>query len=321
MQNCDVSVVIPAYNAEKFIVDALDSIAGQTRLPSEVFVVDDGSMDNTHGAVGEWIDRVGPTFSVKLIRQQNAGSPATRNAGIRLATCTWIALLDADDIWEPWHLEVLLNAVELVPTSVAAYGAGQLFIGEKVQDLLYDDFWDNPSKKFGRSIVGSEYLMLNNLVFSRLLKGNFVKPSSLMFKAEVTKRIGLWDETLRTAEDREFMIRLIFEGDLVYYPKSITRYRWHDENLSQVKNAKRNLENGLRVLDKIINNRSLALSPAQRGACQTEISGAIKEYLYVCSLAGWQTYKGGLGMVRSLFGEWSAIKALNAKHIVHTMKA
>lgn len=321
MGNCDVAVVIPAYNAALFVIEALDSIVTQTSLPAEVFLIDDGSTDQTNQLVREWIDNIHPPFPVRLIHQANAGLPATRNVGIRNASSGWIALLDADDIWEPSHLAELCKAAALVPQAVGVYGAGRLFVDNDIHELLYDDFWDNPTKLFGRPISGSSCLRIDSAIFPRLLKGNFIKPSSLMFKTKVAREIGLFDAELRTAEDREFLVRLIFKGDFVYYPESITRYRWHEDNISQTKNARRNLENGLRVLDKIVRNRALGLEPAQMVACRNEIRGAITEYLYVCSLAGWKAYTNGLGVVRSLFGEWSAFTALNPKHLAHTLTA
>lgn len=319
MQSCDVSVVIPAYNAEKFIIEALESILTQSHPPAEVFVIDDGSTDTTSALVQQWAGSTTAPFAIKLIDQLNAGVPTSRNVGIQKARGSWIALLDADDIWEPDHLENLIMAAELVPSAVAVYGAGRLFIGDKIQDLLYDDFWDNPTKKFGHEIADSTCLRIDDSIFPRLLRGNFIKPSSLMFKTEIAKEIGLFDTTLRTAEDREFLVRLIFKGEFVYYPESITRYRWHDDNHSHARNARRNLENGLRVLHKIVGNEALGLAPAQVAACKNEIGSAITEYLYVCSRAGLRAYGNGLGVVRALFGDWSAFKALNPKHLAHTL--
>jgi glycosyltransferase involved in cell wall biosynthesis len=321
MQQEDVSVVIPAYNAQAFVTDALDSVMAQTCLPCEVLVVDDGSTDATAEIVRAWIAGGNYPVPVRLIPQDNAGVPVTRNLGIRNARGRWVAFLDVDDIWEPNHLERLVDAVGLVPGAVAAYGAGRLFVGDELEDRLYDEYWDNPSRQYGTPIAGSSCLRIGQDIFQRLIKGNFIKPSSLMVNKKVASDIGLFDVGLRSGEDREFLVRLIFKGDFVYFPESITRYRWHNDNLSQTKNAKRNLENGLRVLDKIVRNQSFNLEPAQMAACRSEIRSAITEYLYVCSLAGWKTYANGLGVVRSLFGEWCAFTALNPKHLAHTLTA
>ena len=310
MTKDDVSVVIPAYNAEKFIVDALESTLNQTHLPREVLIINDGSNDQTFKTIEGWIEKTKSTYpAYTLLTQDNHGLPATRNVGIRRATGRWIALLDADDIWEPNHLSELLAAAAQIPSAVASYGAGRLLVGAEVKDLLYDDFWDSPSRKFGRAIGVSSYLQIDRKIFPRLIQGNFIKPSSLLFDRRLSIDIGLFDTTLRTGEDREFLVRLIFNGNLVYSPVPITQYRWHADNISQTKNAKRNAENSLRALCKITENRALGLNKDELLACRQAIEIAVKEYLYICSNADWRSYFDGLQVVAELFGssvKWSA---------------
>ena len=95
-----ITVVIPAYNSEKYIARAIDSVLTQTHKPDEIIVVDDGSTDNT----SEIARKYEP--SVKLIQQQNAGASVARNTGIEAATSEWIAFLDADDEWLPEKLKL-----------------------------------------------------------------------------------------------------------------------------------------------------------------------------------------------------------------------
>ena len=108
----NVTVVIPAYNAEKYIIRSIESVLNQTRCPDEIIVVDDGSKDNTANIVRSFGDRV------TLIQQPNAGVSAARNTGIKAATGDWIAFLDADDEWLPekveWQAKLIGNNPELV---------------------------------------------------------------------------------------------------------------------------------------------------------------------------------------------------------------
>jgi len=97
--SADVSVIVPAYNAQATLAAALRSALQQSVPPLEVLVVDDGSVDGT-AAVAETF---GP--QVRLIRQPNGGPGAARNTGIRAARGAWIGLLDADDTWLPTKLE------------------------------------------------------------------------------------------------------------------------------------------------------------------------------------------------------------------------
>lgn len=317
MSPANVSVVIPAYNASTFIVEALNSVASQSTLPTEVIVVDDGSRDDTAALVLQWIEQHTSGIAVELIRQENQGSSATRNAGMRRATGEWIALLDADDVWQSDHLHALLNAAVQAPTAIGAYGAGRLFVDHELNPKLYDEFWDNPSKRFGKPIADSHCLRITQAIFPRLIKGNFIKPSSLIFRRSALSVTGMFDTDLRTGEDREFLVRLLLYGDLVYYPNSVTLYRWHEENLSHTKNARRNLENSLRVLDRIVRNP--ALSPARQADCRAEVIVAIEGYLYVCSTTGWRAYRAGIAVVRKLFGRWRAVCGFNPKHLLRAV--
>lgn len=319
MLSSDISVVIPAYNAADFIVDALESISRQSCLPGEVVIINDGSSDQTYQIIQEWIKKADLTYPVNIYNQRNRGISVTRNIGIGHATGKWIAFLDADDTWEPTHLKALVAAIEVKPSAIAAYGAGRLLVGEVVNDVLYDDFWDNPSRRFGKKIDLSEYLLIDDSIFSRLLKGNFIKPSSLMFSRSSATEVGLFNEGLGTGEDREFLLRLIRKGEFVYCPLPITKYRWHDDNATQTKNGKRNSENGLRVLKLIRENNSLRLSDDESAACRQEIKVAVNGYLYVCSREGWGQYSKGLRFVRQMFGLSRALMALDPKHMARCL--
>jgi len=314
----DVSVVIPAYNAESFITDALDSILRQTLLPAEVIVVNDGSRDRTAHTIEQWIQQHQPAYPVHLINQENKGIAATRNQGIQRASSTWIAFLDADDVFEPLHLAVLLQTVALHPGAIGAFASGHLMIDGAVLEARYDDYWDNPGVTCGKKLDGVDAYVIGKSVFPRLIKGNFIKPSSLMVSRAQVNAVGLFNVDLGTAEDREFLVRLIMRGDFVYSPQSITRYRWHDDNASQVKNARRNMENGLRALKIIQGNASLGLSTVELKACTETISTTAREYFYLSSLNGLLVYWKGICFMRDNFGWSVALVALNLKNIARS---
>ena len=97
-----VSVIVPIYGVEAYIAQCARSVLGQTYAQWEMIIVDDGSSDDTPRIAGRYAARDG---RVQLIRQQNAGTARARNAGMRRARGRYIALLDADDLWEPDFLE------------------------------------------------------------------------------------------------------------------------------------------------------------------------------------------------------------------------
>jgi glycosyltransferase involved in cell wall biosynthesis len=103
----DISVIIPAYNAENSIINTMESVRLQTVKPSSVIVVDDGSSDSTARIVSEYIVRY-HLLDWEIVSQPNAGPSAARDLGIRKANSNYIALLDADDEWDLSKLEIFL---------------------------------------------------------------------------------------------------------------------------------------------------------------------------------------------------------------------
>lgn len=313
-----VCVVIPAYNAAAYVVEALDSVAGQSAPPDQVVVVDDGSGDDTARVVRAWI-AAHPACDARLVGQANGGIPVARNAGIRAGGGDWIALLDADDVWEADHLAALRAALAAAPDAVAAYGAGRLLVDGQVQPRLYDDFWDNPSRRHGKPLDGTDCLRIDGAALARLIHGNFIKPSSLCFSRAAALAVGLFDEGLRVSEDREFLIRLLLSGDFVYTPTPITRYRWHDDNASSHKNSRRNMEYALRALHRI-GHHSAAFDAAQRHAFHAETRTAIRDYLYTCARDGWRPYAAGLRLVGALYGAPRMLAGVNPKHLARSLR-
>jgi glycosyltransferase involved in cell wall biosynthesis len=101
-----ISVVIPCYNRSRLLTRAIDSALAQTHRASEVIVVDDGSTDNTRELCADYGDQI------KYVSQKNAGASVARNTGAMLARGSWIAFLDSDDFWTPFHLARMVKAIE-----------------------------------------------------------------------------------------------------------------------------------------------------------------------------------------------------------------
>ena len=127
MQNCSVpqvSVVIPAYNASKYIAETLETALNQRFRSFEIIVVDDGSTDDTHAIVEKYHDR-----GVVLLRQSNSGIGAARNRALPVARGEFVALLDSDDLWEPDYLHTIIGFLDLNPEVSIAF-PDTLFFGE-----------------------------------------------------------------------------------------------------------------------------------------------------------------------------------------------
>jgi len=115
-----VSVVVPAYNAEKYLGKCLESLLGQTYSNLEIIVVDDGSTDSTAA--------VAKSFNVRYLHQENQGVGVTMNVGFKAATGDLIASLDADDLWEPLKIEEQVECLSSQPTLDMVFGHMEQFV-------------------------------------------------------------------------------------------------------------------------------------------------------------------------------------------------
>jgi len=104
-----ISCIVPVFNGERYLREALDSIVAQTYRPLEIIVADDGSTDCTAGVVAAFGDQV------RYVRQSNQGPSSARNLGIRVSTGGFIAFLDADDLWHPQKLQRQMDCFNTRP--------------------------------------------------------------------------------------------------------------------------------------------------------------------------------------------------------------
>jgi len=110
-----VSVIVPVYNGERYLAQAIESILAQTHPPVEIIVIDDGSSDDSSGIARKF------GKPVRCQRQQNLGISAARNQGVELSSGQYLAFLDADDLWLPDKLRLQLEALRLEPALDAAF--------------------------------------------------------------------------------------------------------------------------------------------------------------------------------------------------------
>lgn len=204
-----VSVIIPNYNYEKYIGEAIKSVLAQTYRNFEVIVVDDGSTDNSLQVIRSFGD------SVRLLQQENQHVSAARNTGIRVARGEWVALLDADDIWHPKKLELQLRELRKNPT--------WSYIAADVLPLKTKAF-----SEFDASAVNSRRLSLLDFLTVTLMSS-----SSAVIRKSCFMKVGFFDTDLRASEDRDMWWRLAasFRGGLVEAP--LWRYRQHPEQLNR----------------------------------------------------------------------------------------
>lgn len=201
-----VSVVIPAFNAEKFITKTLDTVLAQTYTNYELIVVDDGSNDNTEKVVNEYFTK--NKVCGECIRQENKRIAAARNTGIRFARGKFIALLDHDDLWMPEKLQRVIAAFKLMPKTDLICHNEQILQNGKVIKVS-----QNSEKNY------SSYEEL-------LFKGNSLSPSAVVFRKSLFDTVGGFDESpeLNTVEDYDFWLRISRVGKITYINATLGSY-------------------------------------------------------------------------------------------------
>ena len=177
-----ISVIIPAYNRAGEITHAVDSVLAQTRPPLEIIVVDDGSTDETPEVLQRYGERI------RVVRQQNQGVAAARNAGIAIARGDLLAFIDSDDVWTPRKLELQAARFEADPELGLVHG-GAAFTGS-VTKLDGMEGW-----------LATDMLRLDRDVI--LAHG-----SGIMVPRIVAREIGGYDARMRVSEDWDFCYRI-----------------------------------------------------------------------------------------------------------------
>jgi len=179
-----VSVIIPTFNRDGMIKDTVDSVLDQDYGNTELIVVDDGSTDATVRILSRYKDRL------RLLRQENRGVSAARNAGIRAAAGALIALLDSDDLWLAGKLRAQVDYFEAHPEALICQ-TEEIWIRNGVRV--------NPGKRH-RKEAGD--------IFERSLALCLVSPSAVMMRKSIFDEVGLFDESLPACEDYDLWLRI-----------------------------------------------------------------------------------------------------------------
>lgn len=220
------SAIIPAYNQGGYLVEAIGSVLRQTLANLEVIVVDDGSTDGTAQAAQGFDDP-----RVRYVYQDNRGLSAARNTGIRYARGRYLTFLDADDLFLPQKLELLVGALEKHPEIGMAAG----------QAIPIDEHGHPVGRIFDKPLPDEP---------ARLLMGNPLHVGSVVVRASWQARVGFFDESLRSYEDWDMWLRLALAGcRAVWVPRPVSCYRFH--RFQMTRSGQRMTAACFAVLDKV----------------------------------------------------------------------
>ena len=233
--NPKVSVILPVYNSEKFVAQAIKGVLRQSFLDWELLVVNDGSTDNTEKIVKDWQKKDKRIRYIK--HQRNRGLSAARNTGTKFAKGKYIAFLDADDVWLPKKIEIQINKIN-DPDADLVFS--NWYIWEPIKNVRVKAFNSNP--------LGNKEDLL-----CLFIKKNFGNSSTALLKKSSLEKIGLFDESLKSSEDYGLWLRFILKGmKIVFCIEPLIYLRKHPEQMTA--NTYRMRTSRLAVFKKIIQN-------------------------------------------------------------------
>lgn len=215
-----VSVIIPAYNAGRYIDDCLDSVLVQRGpFDLEVIVVDDGSTDDT-------VDRVRRWETARCIQQPNRGPAAARNAALRMAQGGYLAFLDSDDRWPAGKLARQIALLESHPDVGLVFGDCRQFDsqGEHLETLFEQRGYD-------LSYWGERVTVVD--AFAKLIQGNFITTGSVVARRSCVQAVGYFNEDFRVVEDLEYWFRAALSCRFGRTDDVCLLRRRHDTNSSR----------------------------------------------------------------------------------------
>lgn len=200
-----VSIIIPCYNAEKFLLETLDSIFSQTYKDYEVIVIDDGSTDGSRKIITSFKDKVKSVFT------NNQGASTARNIGTGLAKGSFFQYLDADDMLTHDSLENKVKALTENNTDVAYCDWQKL---EEKEDGSYE--LGHITKRSIEDIHPNAEIAVFTSFWS--------PPAALMYKREIVSKIGLWNELLPIIQDARFLLDAALYGAKFVHVASLGAY-------------------------------------------------------------------------------------------------
>lgn len=232
----EISVIIPAYNAARFIGETLDSVLRQEFASWECIVVDDGSTDDTGAKVEHYVRQ---DARIRLVTQDNAGVSAARNRGLAESSVEspYVIFLDADDVWRPASLRTLHEALAACTSAVASHCATVAFEERGSQHVvLPNSLWPRSrtiaTARGVRTISSSAMTTFEVMVTTNCIR----TPGSALVRRSALPTDRPFDTHLSYVEDWDLWTRLSRTGPIIFCSEILLDYRKHSSNASNVPN-------------------------------------------------------------------------------------
>ena len=218
-----VSVIVPAYNHEKYIKQSMLSIYGQTYKNIELIILNDGSKDNT-GRIIQDIIPLFPDMKTVYLAKENEGICKTLNRGISISSGNYICFLASDDYWEKTRIEEGVRFLES-NKNVGMIFSDSFFVKN---DTILPELWSDYKKSLKKYFING-FPRVN--IYERLIIDTPIPALTVMIRRECFDIIGVFDETL-LYEDDDMWLRISRKYTVGYIDKPLAYYRIHDKNVS-----------------------------------------------------------------------------------------
>jgi glycosyltransferase involved in cell wall biosynthesis len=247
----EVSIIIPFFNAIKYLPETIDSVFSQTYTDYEVIIVNDGSTED----IADWNRQLNHP-KVRLIDQENQGCSEARNHGFRQSSGKYISFLDADDLWHPTKLEKQVQILDRYPEVGLVY--------------TWSDLIDNQGQRIGRTAKPNA----EGKVWEQLIEQNLVGGGSIpLIRRSSLEASGLFDPNLVSfLEDWDLWLRLALVTEFRVVPEALMYYRQLDSSSSMDWS---NMEKSYRIMIE----KAFAIAPATAQSKKAKSNGLINLYL------------------------------------------
>lgn len=287
-----ISLIIPVYNVEKYIIQCLESVVPQLSEYIEVILVNDGSPDNSMSLVNEYIDKIDPKIQkqIKIINQKNKGLSGARNTGIDHADGEYIAFLDSDDILYSGYFDALLNIINEFSPDIVEFDAVRF--GDNGENYPFYQL----SKTEGIYEINEDYL--KNLCNQSIWYAWKRIYNKKLF-ASIRYPVGVNFEDIYTTP------YLFIEAKTIYLlPKKLIGYRVNAGSITNTKNEKnlKDLKNASLFLNKDVKSHNYLLGGVV-SMSRIYISDVMSVFGIKIACKKWKDLKESLNLNPSLVDE------------------
>ena len=232
-------MIVPVYNGETFLGEAIQSVINQTFSNWEMIIIDDGSTDNSSEIADSFGKNDERIHLLQHENKQNKGVSASRNLGIKQAKGDWIALLDADDKWFEDKLHIQAEIIQSYEGLAMLYGRGERKF----------EHYSGPkkNKQYGTGVPGRI-----KDPFLKTLKGFETPTSSVVLNKALLEKTGGFDEAIDYSEDTLLFHKMLLFGDLYFIDQPLLEARHHDASAKQTVDRKKMIQARLTVYLKLL---------------------------------------------------------------------